>query len=108
MADQHGVTDFLGYDTLNAEGQIVALIVDGKAGDTAQGAVQIALNQSPFYAESGGQVGDAGVIKTDSGTVEITDTKKVAGVLEQVGLQGFDDRYERELSGGQKQRVALA
>jgi len=81
VADQHGVTDFLGYDTLNAEGQIAALIVDGSAADTADGAVQIALNQTPFYAESGGQVGDAGEIVTETGKATITDTKKVAGIF---------------------------
>ena len=85
IADAHGTTDFLGYDTLNAEGQIVALIVDGAQTESANGAVQIALNQSPFYAESGGQVGDAGVLKTETGTVTITDTKKVAGVFAHIG-----------------------
>jgi alanyl-tRNA synthetase len=43
--------------------------------------VQIVLNQTPFYAESGGQVGDAGTIKTETGMAQITDTKKVAGVF---------------------------
>ncbi|WP_373635365.1 alanine--tRNA ligase [Yoonia sp. SS1-5] len=81
LADTHGATDFLGYDTLDAEGQILALVVDGAATDTADGAVQIVLNQSPFYAESGGQVGDAGLIKTETGTARVTDTKKVAGVF---------------------------
>lgn len=81
VADQHGTTDFLGYDTVNAEGQILALVTDGKTVDTADGSIQIVLNQTPFYAESGGQVGDAGVLKTDTGTAVITDTKKVEGVF---------------------------
>ncbi len=82
VADKHGTTDFLGYDTERAEGQIVAIVQDGtqtetaKAGDT----VQIALNQTPFYAESGGQVGDTGIIRTDSGSVKVTDTRKAADV----------------------------
>ncbi|MDO6590716.1 alanine--tRNA ligase [Loktanella sp. D2R18] len=80
VADQHGATDFLGYDTTTAEGQIVALVADGGMVDSTDGAVQIVLNQTPFYAESGGQVGDAGQLTTDTGTVEITDTKKVEGV----------------------------
>ncbi|MCG3267627.1 alanine--tRNA ligase [Yoonia sp. I 8.24] len=80
VADQHGATDFLGYDTTTAEGQIVALVADGGMVDSADGAVQIVLNQTPFYAESGGQVGDAGQLATDTGTAEITDTKKVEGV----------------------------
>ncbi|WP_394177758.1 alanine--tRNA ligase [Yoonia maritima] len=80
VADQHGTTDFLGYDTTSAEGQIVALVADGALADTADGTVQIVLNQTPFYAEAGGQVGDAGLLTTETGTAEITDTKKVAGV----------------------------
>jgi len=85
VADAHGTTDFLGYDTLTAEGQIVALVSDGAQVDNADGEVQVVLNQTPFYAESGGQVGDAGVIKTETGRVTITDTKKVAGVFIHIG-----------------------
>ncbi len=85
VVDQHGTTDFLGYDSTFAEGQIVALVVDGKAVSEASDEVQIVLNQSPFYAESGGQVGDAGVLRTESGEVEVTDTKKVAGLHIHIG-----------------------
>ncbi|WP_394153141.1 alanine--tRNA ligase [Loktanella salsilacus] len=85
LAESKGLTDFLGYDTLTAEGQIQALVVDGAVTKTAKGAVQIVLNQSPFYAESGGQVGDAGTIKTETGMARITDTKKVAGVFIHIG-----------------------
>ncbi|PUB11255.1 alanine--tRNA ligase [Yoonia sediminilitoris] len=80
VADKHGATDFLGYDTLKAEGQVQALVVDGALTDKADGAVQIVLNQTPFYAEAGGQVGDAGVLQTETGSATITDTKKVEGV----------------------------
>ncbi|MEL6840446.1 MAG: alanine--tRNA ligase [Pseudomonadota bacterium] len=80
IADRSGSTDFLGYDTLTAEGQIMALVVDGDVVDEADTAVQIVLNQTPFYAEAGGQVGDAGTLKTETGAAEITDTKKIAGV----------------------------
>ncbi|MFZ3583491.1 alanine--tRNA ligase [Loktanella sp. DJP18] len=85
LAETKGLTDFLGYDTLTAEGQIQALVVDGAPTDTAKGAVQIVLNQTPFYAESGGQVGDTGTIRTDTGMARITDTKKVAGVFIHIG-----------------------
>ncbi|SHG30276.1 alanine--tRNA ligase [Cognatishimia maritima] len=81
IADQHGTTDFLGYDTETAEGQITALVADGAQVDKADGKVQIVLNQTPFYAESGGQVGDSGVIKTETGSARVTDTKKAAGVF---------------------------
>ncbi|MGA9435637.1 MAG: alanine--tRNA ligase [Roseobacter sp.] len=82
VADAHGTTDFLGYDTETAEGQIVAVVKDGTATDTASAGenVQIALNQTPFYAESGGQIGDTGQLKTATGTAQITDCRKTAGV----------------------------
>jgi len=83
VADAHGTTDFLGYDTETAEGQIVALVQGGDqvAAATAGQAVQIALNQSPFYAESGGQVGDTGLIRSENGLAQVTDTRKTAGVF---------------------------
>ena len=85
IVDASGTTDFLGYDTLSAEGQIVAIVQDGKPVDTATGEVQVILNQTPFYAESGGQVGDAGILRTDAGTVTVTDTKKVEGLFIHIG-----------------------
>ena len=83
IAEEHGVTEFLGYDTETAEGVITALLQDGAAiGQAATGeTVQIVVNQTPFYAESGGQVGDAGLIRTDTGMAEVTDVKKAAGVF---------------------------
>ena len=80
IADESGATDFLGYDTLTAEGQIAALVVDGATTDHADATVQIVLNQTPFYAEAGGQVGDAGRLRTDTGKAEITDTRKFGDV----------------------------
>jgi alanyl-tRNA synthetase len=83
VADKAGVTDFLGYDTETSEGKIVALVQDGAAVAEAGAGntVQIALNQTPFYAESGGQLGDTGTIKTETGIARITDTRKAAGVF---------------------------
>ncbi|NHQ73062.1 alanine--tRNA ligase [Roseovarius gahaiensis] len=83
IAEDTGTTDFLGYDTEVAEGQITGLVQDGKSVDKANKGqdVQIVLNQTPFYAESGGQVGDTGLLKTDTGTAQISDTRKVAGVF---------------------------
>jgi alanyl-tRNA synthetase len=83
IAEETGPTDFLGYDTETAEGQIAALVQEGARIDRAgAGAtVQAVLNQTPFYAEAGGQVGDTGTLTTESGTARITDTKKVAGVF---------------------------
>jgi alanyl-tRNA synthetase len=83
LAEEHGVTEFLGYDTETAEGVVHALVRDGAAIDKASTGetVQIITNQTPFYAESGGQVGDTGLIRTDTGLAEVKDTRKVAGVF---------------------------
>jgi alanyl-tRNA synthetase len=83
IAEEHGVTEFLGYDTETAEGVLTSLVRDGApVGQAAVGeAVQIVVNQTPFYAESGGQVGDAGFIRTETGLAEVTDVKKAAGVF---------------------------
>ena len=83
VLDNHGATDFLGYDTEQAEGQIVALVQDGGQVDRADAGavVQIVLNQTPFYAESGGQIGDRGEIVTESGILEVTDCRKTADLF---------------------------
>ena len=83
LAQEHGASEFLGYDTEVAEGQILALVQDGKPVQTAKTGdkVQVVLNQTPFYAESGGQVGDCGVLKAEGGAARIKDTKKTAGVF---------------------------
>jgi alanyl-tRNA synthetase len=83
VLDNHGATDFLGYDTEQAEGQIVALVQDGEQVDRADAGatVQIVLNQTPFYAESGGQIGDRGEIVTESGSLEVTDCRKTADLF---------------------------
>lgn len=78
VREDAGATDFLGYDTERAEGQVRALIVDGKSVKTASEGdhVSVVLNQTPFYGESGGQMGDAGTISSDDARVQITDTQK--------------------------------
>ena len=83
LAEAHGATEFLGYDTETAEGEVLALVRDGAAiGSAATGeTVQIIVNQTPFYGESGGQVGDAGYIRTDTGLAEVTDTRKSQGIF---------------------------
>ena len=83
LAEEHGTTEFLGYDTEAAEGQILALVSDGKRIDRAQAGdeVQVVVNQTPFYAEAGGQVGDTGLLKSETGAARITDTRKVADVF---------------------------
>lgn len=82
LSDELGGTDFLGYSTEKAEGQVTAIVRNGsRVADASAGAdVQIIVNQSPFYGESGGQVGDTGTITTASGAVlTVLDTRKEAG-----------------------------
>jgi alanyl-tRNA synthetase len=84
LKERLGATEFLGYATESAEASVTAIIVDGKPTDEAMlgQSVAILLNQTPFYAESGGQVGDAGVITgADNLRVAITDTQKKLGDL---------------------------
>lgn len=81
LAEAHGVTEFLGYDMERAEGQVLALVADGAEVAQATSEVQIITNQTPFYAESGGQVGDTGFIRSATGTAEVRDTRKMAGVF---------------------------
>ncbi|MBT6416644.1 alanine--tRNA ligase [Candidatus Puniceispirillum sp.] len=78
LGQQLGATEFLGYTTDTAEGQVTALVRDGAPIDSAASGedVQIITNQTPFYAESGGQVGDIGVISWADGTADVTDTFK--------------------------------
>ncbi len=84
LRTQHGATEFLGYIHDEAEGVVQAIISDGKCVDKASAGdkVEIIVNQSPFYAESGGQVGDAGVITSDNGVaITVDDVQKRAGAL---------------------------
>jgi alanyl-tRNA synthetase len=84
IAEHSGVTEFLGYDTEIAEGQVVAIVSESKQIEEISelGTAWVVFNQTPFYAESGGQIGDTGdYIKADGskGVGHIYDTKKMAG-----------------------------
>ena len=83
LREKLGATEFLGYDTEIAEGVVTALVKDGKEIDSAKtgDSVAIVMNQTPFYAESGGQVGDTGILSGDGVRVRVTDTQKKAGDL---------------------------
>jgi alanyl-tRNA synthetase len=84
LAETHGATDFLGYDTEIAEGQVLALVADGAEVQTlAAGQSGWAiLNQTPFYGEAGGQVGDTGWLRrleNEDDQAHVTDTQKMGG-----------------------------
>ena len=83
LAEKHGASEFLGYDTETAEGQVLALVANGATMTKASlgQSVHIILNQTPFYAESGGQVGDTGVLRSETGAARITDTRKGQGLI---------------------------
>jgi alanyl-tRNA synthetase len=83
LRDELGATDFLGYETEAAEGKVVALVKDGaKVESLSAGESGFALvNQTPFYGESGGQMGDTGRFAADGLKVTVTDTQKRVGAL---------------------------
>ena len=82
IRDQHGATEFLGYEFDKAEGEIRTLVRDGAIVQTLETGQsgQMIVNQTPFYGESGGQVGDSGfVVATDGVAATVTDTQKRLG-----------------------------
>src|SRR3954470_23101769 len=84
LRDEIGATEFLGYDTENAEGVIQAIVRGDERVDQASvgDKVGVVVNQTPFYAESGGQLGDTGVIfSAQGGELAVRDTVKKAGEL---------------------------
>lgn len=83
ILDEVGPTEFLGYEKESAEAQILAIVKDGECVDALnEGDEAIVItNQSPFYAESGGQVGDKGILQNDNATLSVSDTKKQVSAL---------------------------
>jgi alanyl-tRNA synthetase len=73
-----GVTQFSGYDKLSDSGRVLGLFSQGREVDSAAEGMSVAvvLDNTPFYAESGGQVGDSGYLRCDTATVEVTDCQK--------------------------------
>ena len=78
IRERAGATEFLGYTTESAEGAVIALVVDGVEAETQAKAPRLRLvaNQTPFYGESGGQQGDAGIVRTETAEITVSDTLK--------------------------------
>ncbi len=81
LREKLGATEFLGYETESAEGVVSAVLRDGKeVGALKKGESGVVLlNQTPFYGELGGQIGDTGSMSADGIRFKVTDTKKYAG-----------------------------
>ncbi|MDW8315556.1 MAG: alanine--tRNA ligase-related protein, partial [Rhodovarius sp.] len=88
LKEKLGATEFLGYETETAEGEILAVVVGGALAEAAGPGTEVAvvLNQTPFYAESGGQVGDSGVITGDQLRIAVRDTQKKLGLFVHLGV----------------------
>jgi alanyl-tRNA synthetase len=109
-----GKTNFLGYEKLTEEAQVTSLIFDGvivatlKAGQEGR----VVLDHTPFYAESGGQVGDAGVLASPNARFIVSDTQKIGssfahiGVLES-GELNVGDRLDARVDAQRRKAIAL-
>ena len=83
LRERLGATEFLGYSTESAEGEVLAIVVKGDSVEQAKAgeAVGVVVNQTPFYAESGGQQADMGLIAGDNGSLIVDDVQKRADGL---------------------------
>ncbi|MFB3134991.1 MAG: alanine--tRNA ligase, partial [Rhodospirillales bacterium] len=112
--EELGATEFLGYETETAEGQVVAIVVDGertseaRAGQTAA----VVVNQTPFYGESGGQVGDTGAMTAaGKARLTVTDTQKKVGAVHvhmvrvEDGVLGVGDEVVLEVDAERRDRL---
>src|SRR5690606_1355521 len=81
IADTAGPTEFLGYETEQSDGIVVALVRDGAETARLEAGEEgfLVLNQTPFYGESGGQVGDTGTVSGEGVSAQVLDTTKQAG-----------------------------
>jgi len=113
LYDRFGATEFLGYQTESAEGQVQAVLVGGEEVEKASAGdeVMVVLNQTSFYGESGGQEGDKGQLTSENGLViDITDTQKRENLHVHIGkvLEGTvapEDVVETHVDGGRRSRI---
>ena len=104
VLDAIGPTDFLGYGQEAAPARVLAMLREGESVDRAEAGqvVEVFLDQTPFYAEAGGQVGDIGIIESGTGRIEVDDTQAAV-----VGLHGHRGRVTRGFIQNGQQVEAL-
>ncbi|MEC9236645.1 MAG: alanine--tRNA ligase, partial [Pseudomonadota bacterium] len=113
LEDEIGATDFLGYETHQAEGVIKALLKDGKRVDQISKGDEAMLvtNQTPFYGESGGQIGDTGAVLAGGGKAVVLYTKKVLGKIfvhkfkVSEGTLNANDALEMKIDHARRQNI---
>jgi alanyl-tRNA synthetase len=108
VASSAGPTEFLGYQTLEAEGRLVALLLDGERSGVAEEGqdVRLVLDRTPFYAESGGQVADHGYVRTPGGLIRVVDAQWGPGkVIVHAGVVQSGEVREGEESHAEVDRV---
>ncbi len=115
LKEKHGATDFLGYHVTHSEGVILALLKGKDLVDEASQGQEILIltNQTPFYAESGGQIGDQGVITTETGAeITVIDTLKKLGTLYvhvskvTEGKIKIGDHVKLDVNGNRRRQIA--
>lgn len=81
LAERINATEFLGYSQVSSQAEVTVLLIDGKPVESASSGatVQVILDQTPFYAESGGQIGDRGYLSGDNLLIRVEDVQKESG-----------------------------
>ena len=110
-----GGTQFLGYQAVKASGRVIGIVKGGASTDALtelNGEAEIVLDQTPFYAESGGQVGDTGTLTSTTGVAQVTDTYSPARgvVIHKVRLEhgrlSFGDEVDAQVDEERRRRIA--
>ena len=108
-SDKH--TDFKGYDAVHHTGTVIEIFKEGQHAVTLEDGEQgvVVLDRTPFYAESGGQVGDTGVLKVANGEFVVTDTQKLGNAFAHhghvVGRIGINDKADAQIDAERRERV---
>ncbi|QLR36952.1 alanine--tRNA ligase [Klebsiella pneumoniae] len=109
-----GASEFKGYDHLELNGKVTALFIDGKAVDSVSAGQEavVILGQTPFYAESGGQVGDKGELKGAGFSFAVSDTQKYGQAIGHIGKVAsgslkVGDAVQADVDEARRQRIRL-